>query len=92
MGAYFVVYALKNGDNENRLGISISKKVGKAVTRNRIRRLVKESCRLKAKRIAKGYDIVIVARHAAGSLGGSFQNVDKALEALFGRLKLLTGR
>jgi len=86
---YFVMYAL-SGDT-TRLGISCSKKVGNAVTRNRIRRLVKESCRLRAAKVVDGYDIVIVVRHAVGTLPreGLFQKLDKSLESLFGKLKLL---
>ena len=43
---YLVVYILKNKTDQTRIGISISKKVGNAVTRNRIRRLIKETYRL----------------------------------------------
>ena len=90
-GSYFVMYAMANNTDANRLGISVSKKVGTAVVRNRVKRLVKESCRLKAGRFIKGFDIVIVARAAVGALPreGSFRKVDKALETLFGRLNLL---
>jgi len=88
---YFVMYANANNDRISRLGITISKKVGNAVVRNKIRRLVKESCRLRARRLKQGYDIVIVARVAAGDMpiGGSYAKVDKALESLFSRLRIL---
>ena len=91
--AYFVVYALENEIGFSRLGLSISKKVGKAVVRNRIRRLVKESCRIKATRLIGGYDIVVIARQAVGNIPqeGSFLKVDKALWALFDRLRLVKG-
>ena len=91
MNAYFVMYVIANNTNVNRLGVTVSKKVGKAVIRNRVRRLVKEICRLKAHRINNGFDIVIVARPAAGALprGGSFCKLDKALESLFQKLQLL---
>jgi len=91
INAYFVVYTLANDIGFSRLGLSISRKVGKAVIRNRIRRLVKESCRLKARNIVEGYDIVVIARQALGDTldESSFQKVDKALEALFARLRLL---
>ena len=88
--AYFVIYAMANDTGVNRLGLSVSKKVGKAVVRNRVRRLIKESCRLRATRITQGFDIVIVARPAVGALPkeGLFRKVDKALESLFYRLRL----
>jgi len=87
----FVMYAFANDTDASRLGLSISKKVGNAVTRNRVRRLTKESLRLKAPAIATGFDIVIVARAATGALPreGSFQKVDKSLGALLARLALI---
>ena len=94
VNAYFVMYAIANNTGVNRLGVTVSKKVGKAVIRNRVRRLVKESCRLRAHRVSTGYDIVVVARAAAGALPreGSFNKVDKALETLFDRHRLLEAK
>ena len=91
VNAYFVMYVMPNDLQVNRLGISVSKKVGRAVIRNRVRRLVKESCRLRANRVINGFDIVVVARAAAGSLPkeGSFCRLDKALESLFHRQQLI---
>ena len=90
VNAYFVMYVLNNGLEVNRLGVSVSKKVGKAVIRNRVKRFVKESCRLMAHRVNNGFDIVIVARPAAGSLPkeGSFHKFSKSLESLFDKLQL----
>ena len=93
VNSLFVVYAAHNHTCANRLGITVSRKVGIAVVRNRVKRLVKESCRLLACELSQGYDIVVVARPAAGALPreGSFLKVDKSLQALFGRLGLLAG-
>ena len=60
---YLVMYVLKNNTEENRLGISVSKKVGNSVVRHRIMRLIRESYRLHG--FKKGYDIVVVARTSA---------------------------
>ena len=57
-----VIYYMKNNLSVVRLGITVNKKVGKAVVRNRVRRLIKESYRLKEKYLAEGYDIVFVSR------------------------------
>ena len=61
-GRYLVLYYKKNNVGKNRLGITVSKKVGKAVVRNRIRRLIKESYRLHENSIKSGFDIVFVSR------------------------------
>jgi len=62
----FVLYVLKNDEVEHfRLGISVSKKIGKAVVRNRMRRVLKEIVRNLAPRIEPHHDMVIVVRKAA---------------------------
>ena len=56
------VYALPNGLGHPRLGMSVSRKVGTAVRRNRIRRLIRESFRLLQHDFPQGYDLVVVVR------------------------------
>ncbi len=60
-----VVYLRKNSYNVNRLGLTCTKTVGKAVERNRAKRLMKEAYRLNEGKTKKGYDIIIVARTRA---------------------------
>ena len=62
---YLVMYVLSNETDENRLGISVSKKVGNSVVRHRITRLIRESYRLQKSKFKKGYDIIVIARAAA---------------------------
>ena len=57
-----VLYVCGNGQQYNRLGISVSKKVGNSVIRHRVRRLVKEAYRLSEDRFHIGYDCIFVAR------------------------------
>lgn len=57
-----VMYLRKNDSDTNRLGISVSKKVGNSVVRHRITRLIRESYRLNEAKLLQGYDIVVVAR------------------------------
>ena len=57
-----VMYVLANGTDMNRIGISVSKKVGNSIVRHRLTRLIREGIRLDSDRIVRGYDIVIVAR------------------------------
>lgn len=56
------VYCRKNRGGENRLGLTVGVKVGKAVTRNRVRRRIKEAYRIHESRLVPGWDIVVVAR------------------------------
>lgn len=62
---YLVMYVLENNSEENRLGISVSKKVGNSVVRHRITRLIRESYRLNKEEFNTGYDIVVIARTSA---------------------------
>ncbi len=78
------VYIIENNLEFNRLGISVSKKVGNSVVRHRLTRLVRESYRLNAHRFNSGLDIVVVLRYKSAY-------VRKCCEiegALIGLLKL----
>ena len=59
---YLVLYARKNRTATNRVGITVGKKLGGAVVRNRVRRRLREVYRLNESRFAPGWDIVVVAR------------------------------
>lgn len=78
-----VMYVLENEGRGNRLGISVSKKVGNSVVRHRVTRLVRESYRLQEHIFNSGLDIVVVARNNASS--ASYAEVESALLHL-GRL------
>lgn len=82
-----VLYARKNGQSFNRLGLTVGIKVGKATVRNRVRRRLKESYRLREESLKTGYDIVIVARSAAAD--ARFALLDRHLASLLKRLELL---
>ena len=75
-----VLYARKNNTDTNRVGITVSKKLGKAVVRNRIRRRVREVYRLNESRFAPGWDIVVVARSRC--LTASFEKLTQSYLAL----------
>ena len=65
---YLVMYMLENNLGKNRIGISVSKKVGNSVVRHRVTRLIRESYRLHENIFNSGLDIVIVARNSASSV------------------------
>ena len=60
-----VLYARRNRTATNRVGITVSKKLGHAVVRNRVRRRLREVYRLNESRFQSGWDIVVVARTKA---------------------------
>jgi ribonuclease P protein component len=86
--ALLVVYAAENELGFCRLGLSVSKKIGCAVRRNRVKRLIRESCRLifgtEAFCAFRGYDFVIIARAPMGT--SSFGDVNEAVSQLLKRL------
>ena len=72
-----VMYVLKNQHLGNRLGISVSKKVGNSVVRHRITRLIREGYRLNEMKFREGLDIVVIARTT--SKGISYHTMEGAL-------------
>ena len=74
---YFVMYVLKNETDQNRLGISVSKKVGNSVIRHHIARLVREAYRLHEEMFNSGLDIVVIARATARDIG--YKETESAL-------------
>lgn len=64
---YIVVYVQRNKLSVNRLGITVGKKFGNSVQRNRMKRLIRENYRIFNKDMIKGYDIVIAARPSVRS-------------------------
>ncbi|MBR3811345.1 MAG: ribonuclease P protein component [Agathobacter sp.] len=74
---YLVMYILENQSNRNRLGISVSKKVGNSVIRHRITRLIRESYRLQEEVFNSGLDIVVIARTGAREVG--YKEIESAL-------------
>ncbi len=60
-----VIYCRKNRLGRNRFGYTVSKKLGKAVRRNRVRRRMREIVRLNSERMEQGFDLILVARTRA---------------------------
>lgn len=74
---YLIMYRRNNGLGTNRIGISVSKKVGNSIVRHRLTRLMRESYRLQEDRFQRGLDIVIIAR--PGAKDRTFKEIESAL-------------
>lgn len=74
---YLVMYVLENGLEQNRLGISVSKKVGNSVVRHHVTRLIREGYRLHEDMFNSGLDIVVVAR--ASTKDAKYSDIESAL-------------
>lgn len=88
-----VLYVFKNKYNKdkndslyNKVGISVSKKVGNSVVRSRCKRLINESYRLNCENLIDGYDFVFVARSAIKDK--SYKEVEAAVIHLFNKAGL----
>lgn len=88
-----VMYILKNKKNKdkdlntyNKLGVSVSKKVGNSVVRSRCKRLISESFRLNYDYVLKGYDFIFIARNPIKDK--SYFEVEKAMNNLIKRAGL----
>ena len=74
---YLVMYVLKNQLGRNRIGISVSKKVGNSVVRHHLTRLIRESYRLNEEKFACGYDMIVIVRVSGKEQG--FRSLESAL-------------
>lgn len=84
---FLVLYCRPNRTDTNRVGITVSKKLGHAVVRNRVRRRLREVYRLNEELFCPGWDIVVVARSRC--VEASFQSLSKAYLALAAKAGIL---
>ena len=84
---FLVMYVLKNQKQCNRIGISVSKKVGNSVIRHHITRLIREGYRLQEDMFDNGLDIVVIARRTAKD--ANFKEIENAIVHLGGLHKII---
>lgn len=82
-----VLYIYRNGKDINRIGISVSKKVGNSVIRGRVKRLISESYRLNNEGLKAGYDLVFIARNPSNSK--NYKEIESALKNLLKKAGLI---
>lgn len=89
-GPYFVLYIRENEEKgPTRIGFAVSKKIGTAVVRNKIKRRLREAVRSLVPDIKDNYDIIIVARSRIKSI--SFFEIQKQMINIFNRNRLVSG-
>ena len=84
---HMVLYCRRNSLGVNRLGYTVSTKLGHAVVRNRVRRRLREICRLNSPAMKTGFDIVVVARSRC--VNARYAKMDAAFLEACGTLGLL---
>jgi ribonuclease P protein component len=82
---FFVMKVMPNGLTLSRYGFSVSKRIGKAVARNRVKRVLREI--LRAKSLEPGWDIIIIVRPLAAN--ANYAGLGKSIDDLLSRAQLL---
>ena len=85
-----MLYVRRSKGVEQRIGFSVSKKIGGAVERNRVKRRLREVCRTALPRLTQGFDAVFVARVRVKDL--PYSDLIEIVSDLFARAKLLDER
>ena len=88
-GNYLEVFVRRNNDNHNHIGIAIGVKIGKAVKRNRIKRLILENYRLLEDELNVGYDIVFLWKKKKNIQEATFINIKKDIIGILKRIGIL---
>ena len=86
---YLVMYVAQNNLSINRLGISVSKKVGNSVSRNRIKRLIKENYRLLEKDIKENNSLVILWKKSVDKEEADFYKIKEDMKQIFEKAEII---
>ena len=86
---YLVMYIKENNTGKNRLGISVSKKVGNSVSRNRIKRLIKENYRLLEKDVKEKNSLVILWKKNVGKEQANFYTIKEDMYYILKKAEMI---
>ena len=86
VGKYIILYILKNNCGLNRLGITVNKKIGKSVKRNRMKRLIKECYRFYEDFTKDSFDLVFVGRNS--DIAPDYSNIRSEMKFLLKKLNV----
>jgi len=87
-GKYIEAFIKKNNNDYNFLGLAISFKIGKAVKRNYIKRIIRENYRLVEDKIKNGYSIIFLWKKKMDIENATFENVKKDINKIFDKANI----
>ena len=88
-GKYIEIVILKNNKKNTCLGIAISTKIGKAVVRNHIKRLIREVYKITENKIIDGYSIVFLWKKSVTTEKATFNNIKSDVDMLFDKANII---
>lgn len=88
-GKQILCYCSKNKKEKNYLGIAISTKIGKAVTRNRLKRLIRENYQLQKNQLITGNNLVFIWNKKVPAKQADFYVIQEDMEKIFRKAKIL---
>ena len=88
-GKYIEIFVINNNKNINKLGIAISKKIGKSTIRNRIKRYVRENYRLYEEKLKNGYTLIFLWNKNVSAENASYWNIKEDCEHIFKKAKII---
>lgn len=89
VGKYIILYVKENNKKENYIGIAVGTKIGHAVERNKIKRLIRENYRLKKEELVRGRDIVFLLNKKSNIKEINYWNINRDMIELFNKANMV---